>query len=138
MFRPTPKQLEADALLNGPAQHVMLYGGSRSGKTFIAVRKVASRAQIAPGSRHCILRFRLGHIKSSIVMDTFPKVMRLCWPKAEYEINKSDLYARFQNGAEVWFGGLDDKDRVEKILGFLGKMDGIMTQAELRRMREEG
>jgi hypothetical protein len=43
--------------------------------------------------------------------------MRVCWPKAEYEINKSDLYARFQNGAEVWFGGLDDKDRVEKILG---------------------
>ncbi|MCE0497968.1 MAG: type II toxin-antitoxin system VapB family antitoxin [Methylacidiphilales bacterium] len=27
--------------------------------------------------------------------------------------------------------------RVEKILGFLGKMDGIMTQAELRRMRED-
>jgi len=26
--------------------------------------------------------------------------------------------------------------RVEKVLGFLGKMDGIMTQAELRRMRE--
>ena len=30
------------------------------------------------------------------------------------------------------------RHRVEKILGFLGKMDGIMTQAELRRMREEG
>ena len=27
--------------------------------------------------------------------------------------------------------------RVEKILGYLGKMDGIMTQAELRRMRED-
>jgi Arc/MetJ family transcription regulator len=27
--------------------------------------------------------------------------------------------------------------RVEKVLGFLGKMDGIMTQAELRRMRED-
>jgi len=27
--------------------------------------------------------------------------------------------------------------RVEKILGFLGKMDGIMTQDELRRMRED-
>jgi predicted phage terminase large subunit-like protein len=50
-------------------------------------------------------------------MDTFPKVMRICWPGIEYEINKSDLYARFSNGSEVWFGGLDDKDRVEKILG---------------------
>jgi hypothetical protein len=27
--------------------------------------------------------------------------------------------------------------RVKRILGFLGKMDGIMTQAELRRMRED-
>lgn len=27
--------------------------------------------------------------------------------------------------------------RVEKVLGFLGKMDGIMTQEDLRRMREE-
>ncbi len=27
--------------------------------------------------------------------------------------------------------------RVKKVLGFLGKMDGIMTQAELRRMRED-
>jgi len=27
--------------------------------------------------------------------------------------------------------------RVEKILGFFGKMDGIMTQEELRRMRED-
>jgi phage terminase large subunit-like protein len=116
-FQLTPKQIEADALLNGSATHVMLFGGSRSGKTFLIVRKVCVRAQIAPGSRHCILRFRLGHIKSSIVMDTFPKVMRICWPKVEYELNKSDLYARWENGAEVWFGGLDDKDRVEKILG---------------------
>lgn len=27
--------------------------------------------------------------------------------------------------------------RVEKILGFLGKMDGIMTQEDLQRMRED-
>jgi phage terminase large subunit-like protein len=116
-FQFTPKQTEADELLNGPAQQVMLFGGSRSGKTFAIVRKTCVRAQIAPESRHCILRFRLGHIKSSIVMDTFPKVMRTCWPKVEYELNKSDLYARYANGSEVWFGGLDDKDRVEKILG---------------------
>lgn len=116
-FQFTQKQIEADELLNGPAQQVMLFGGSRSGKTFAIVRKLCVRAQIAPESRHCILRFRLGHIKSSIVMDTFPKVMRICWPQVEYELNKSDLYARYANGSEIWFGGLDDSDRVEKILG---------------------
>jgi hypothetical protein len=50
-------------------------------------------------------------------MDTFPKVMELCFPGIEYNINMSDLYATFANGSEIWFGGLDDKDRVDKILG---------------------
>lgn len=50
-------------------------------------------------------------------MDTFPKVMRLCWPKVEYDLNRSDQYATFENGSEFWFGGLDDAERVEKILG---------------------
>ncbi len=116
-FRLTPKQDEANRLLASGAQHVMLFGGSRSGKTFILARANVLRALKAKESRHCILRFRLGHIKASIVMDTFPKVMKLCFPDVAYELNKSDLYARYENGSEIWFGGLDDKDRVEKILG---------------------
>lgn len=116
-FQFNPKQVEANELLSGTAQQIMLFGGSRSGKTFAIVRHICVRAQIAQDSRHCILRFRLGHIKSSIVMDTFPKVMRTCWPQVEYDLNKSDLFARYENGSEIWFGGLDDKDRVEKILG---------------------
>jgi len=113
----TPKQIEAGELLASPAQHILLYGGSRSGKTFLFVRWVIMRALKAPMSRHIILRFRLAHIKSSIVMDTFPRVMRVCFPGYKYELNKSDLYAVMPNGSEVWFGGLDDKDRTERILG---------------------
>jgi predicted phage terminase large subunit-like protein len=116
-FSLTPKQEEANRLLASAAQHIMLFGGSRSGKTFLIVRAICVRALKAPGSRHVSLRYRLGHIKSSIVLDTFPKVMRLCFPNVEYELNKSDLYASFPNGAEYWFGGLDDKERTEKILG---------------------
>ncbi len=88
-----------------------------SGKTFILTRAVATRALKAAKSRHCILRFRLGHIKSSMVMDTYPKVMSLCFPDVRYELNKSDLYSVLENGSEIWFGGLDDSARVEKILG---------------------
>lgn len=100
-----------------PAQHVMLFGGSRSGKTFLIVRAICVRALKAPNSRHVSLRFRFGHIKSSIILDTFPKVMRLCFPSVKYELNKTDFFAQFPNGAEYWFGGLDDKERTEKILG---------------------
>lgn len=34
------KQLEAQAVLAGDATHLMLFGGSRSGKTFLLVRNV--------------------------------------------------------------------------------------------------
>ncbi len=95
----------------------MLFGGSRSGKTFLLVRNVITRAIKAPNSRHLIARFRLNHIKSSIVLDTFPKVMKLAFPDVQYDMNKTDLYAKLPNGSEIWFAGLDDSERVEKILG---------------------
>ena len=104
-------------MLRGPATHLMLFGGSRSGKTFLLVRTVVVRALKSPRSRHVILRFRFGHIKASIVHDTFPKVMSLCFPGVKYAINKTDYYATMPNGSEIWFGGLDDKERTEKILG---------------------
>lgn len=116
-FTLTDKQQEAQEILNGPATHILLAGGSRSGKTFLIVRKMIQRRLKAPGSRGAILRFRLGHVKSSIVLDTFPKVMSLCFPGIPYNLNKSDLYASFPGGSELWFGGLDDKERTEKILG---------------------
>jgi predicted phage terminase large subunit-like protein len=117
-FALTARQLEAQEILNGPATHCMLAGGSRSGKTFLIVRKIIQRALKAPGSRHAVLRFRLGHVKQSIVKDTFPSVMSKCFPGVEYNLNQSDmLYARLPGRSEVWFGGLDDKQRVEKVLG---------------------
>lgn len=95
----------------------MLFGGSRSGKTFLLVRAVVIRALKAAKSRHCILRFRFNSVKTSIVFDTFPKVMELCFPDVAYHVDKSDWYAKLPNGSEIWFGGLDDKERTDKILG---------------------
>lgn len=116
-FRLTDKQQEAQEVLNGPAKHILLAGGSRSGKTFLIIRKIVQRRLKAPGSRGAVLRFRFGHVKNSIVHDTFPKVMRICFPEVEYKLNKSDWFATLPGGSEQWFGGLDDKQRTEKILG---------------------
>ena len=113
----TDKQIEAQKILAGPAVHIMLFGGSRSGKTFLLTRNVIMRALKADESRHSILRFRFNHVKSSIVHDTFPKVMRLAFPGVNYRIDKTDWFAEFDNGSQIWFGGLDDKERTEKILG---------------------
>lgn len=88
-----------------------------SGKTFLIVRSIVMRALKAPGSRHAILRYRFSHVKQSIVLDTFPAVMAKCFPEIQYSIDKTDWYAKLPGGSEIWFGGLDDKARVEKILG---------------------
>lgn len=112
-----PKQAEAQVILAGDATHIMLFGGSRSGKTFLLTRNVVMRAMKAPNSRHCILRFRFNHVKNSVVLDTFPKVMSICFPGVEFTLSKTDWYAELPNGSQIWFGGLDDKERTEKILG---------------------
>lgn len=100
------------------ATHIMAYGGSRSGKTFGFVRMMLIRA-LAHKSRHAALRYRFNHIKSSIILDTLPKVMELCFPGVmeKSKLDKTDWYLTLPNGSEIWFGGLDDKERTEKILG---------------------
>ncbi len=81
------------------------------------MRNVVFRALKAPKSRHAVLRFRFNHVKASIVLDTFPKVMGLAFPGVSYHIDKSDWYANLPGDSQIWFGGLDDKERTEKILG---------------------
>lgn len=96
---------------------MLLDGGSRSGKSAVIVRNICARAIKAPRSRHAILRFRFKHVKESIGLDTFPTVMERCFPGVQYDLNKSDWYAALPNRSEIWMGGLDDKERTEKILG---------------------
>lgn len=119
-FKLTAKQVEGNRLLGSPAQHVMLYGGSRSGKTFLTVRAIVMRAIKAPGSRHAIFRFRFNHVVRSVGLDTLPKVMRLCFPGIKYKPDQSEWIFRIFIGdavSEIWLCGLDDKDRTEKVLG---------------------
>lgn len=116
-FKLTARQQAAQSVLQGPATHQMLFGGSRSGKTFLLVRNVVVRALKAAGSRHAVFRYRFNAVKSAVWLDTFPKVMSVAFPGVAYTLNKTDFYATFENGAEIWFGGLDDKERAEKVLG---------------------
>ncbi len=116
-FSLTPKQQEANRLLASKATNIMLRGGSRSGKTFLIIRAMCIRAMKAPNSKHAVFRFRFNHAKASIWKDTLPKVMRLCFPQVPLGLNETDLVATFPNGSQLILGGLDDKARVEKILG---------------------
>lgn len=115
-FQLTVRQATALELMGGP-RHFMLEGGSRSGKTFLICRAIAIRAMKAPNSRHLIARKHFNHVKTSIWHQTWPIMMRMCFPDVAYKMNKQDWFIEFSNGAQVWIGGLDEGERTEKILG---------------------
>ena len=115
-FKKTPKQIEATRLM-ADKQEVLLEGGSRSGKSFIIIRNIILRALKYPGTRHLIVRFRFNHVKQSIWYGTIQDVMKIAFPSINYTENKSDWFISFDNGSEIWIGGTDDKERIEKILG---------------------
>ena len=118
-FTLTSAQEKAMGTLVSDATHNALGGGSRSGKTFLLLRAVLLRALRVPDTRHVIFRFTFSSIKRSVVLDTLPKLMKLCFPglMEHCKLDKTDYYLTLPNKSEVWFAGLDDKDRTEKILG---------------------
>jgi hypothetical protein len=117
-WHPNEGQVGADELLAGPQRHTCLVGGSRSGKTFWLVLSILIRAQLADYSRHVILRKHGNAARTSIALDTLPKVNRLCFPELKIvERTNPDYYFTLPNSSEIWIGGLDDKERVDKILG---------------------
>lgn len=113
----SPAQEAARRLLEGPQRYTCLAGGTRSGKTFLIVRAIIVRALKAKGSRHAILRFHANAARASIALGTLPQVMQLCFPEIRIKEHRNDGYFSLPNGSRIWIGGLDDKDRVEKILG---------------------
>jgi hypothetical protein len=122
-FELTLKQTELRDLCASPVENVLCYGGSRSGKTFEYVYNIITRALKAPNSRHVIFRKTGVSVKQAIGMDTYPEVMKLAYPQV-YELQGPKLgwndkhgYFKLPNGSEVWLSGLDDKERVDKVLG---------------------
>lgn len=115
----TIKQTEALDLFSNDIPNILLFGGSQSGKTFIGLMVVALRALLAPGSRHLVFRKIFKDVKASVCLDTFPTMVNLRFPKLKNKIiwNKTDWYVTFPNGSEIWFGGLDDNESSEKVLG---------------------
>ncbi len=117
LFSPTAKQQEAIDLLGKGQRHTLLVGGSRSGKTTLLVHEIARRALHAEGSRHAILRLHANAARGSIALDTLPKVFRQWFPGRPFKRHRTEGYFSLENDSEIWIGGLDDQERVEKILG---------------------
>lgn len=113
----SPAQETARLMLEGSARYCCLAGGTRSGKTFLIVRAIVNRAIHAPESRHALLRFHANAARASLAQDTLPNVMKLCFPAVAIKEYRQDGVFAFKNGSRLTIGGLDDDERVEKILG---------------------
>jgi PBSX family phage terminase large subunit len=115
-FKKTDIQKDATKILSSNSKFAALFGGSRSGKTFILVYSIIVRASKTK-SRHAIVRLNFNAVKRSVFLDTFPKVVMLCFPGLPVKYNKTDYIAYLPNGSEIHFLGLDDGQRTEKVLG---------------------
>ena len=116
-FSYTPAQRRALAAAGGPARNLLVYGGSRSGKTFALCCALVVRALKAPGGRHAVIRRHYNAVYASVGLDTLPKALRTRFPGLRCEYRRTEGLFRFDNGSEIWLIGLDDERRAEKILG---------------------
>jgi hypothetical protein len=112
------QQRTFDETLTNGARFCLVYGGSRSGKTALLTSCVLDRALYAPGSRHLIVRKEGAAAKRAIAKDTLPKVWGLKYADAPLpEWNNEYGYFKVANGSEIWLGGLNDAQAMERILG---------------------
>lgn len=112
-FKNNPSQEVAlDLMLTH--RYTMLYGGSRSGKSFIIMFLVIFRA-LKKKSRHAVIRRHFSDIKRSVLNETFKDVCQLL--EVTPKINMQDYVATFANGSEIHFIGVDNSVGLDKILG---------------------
>ena len=119
-FKLNPGQARAMAeTLKTPARFQLLYGGSRSGKTFLFISAILDRAMNAAGSRHLIVRKEGSAAKRAIAKDTFLKAWAVKFPGVPCPTFRGHDggYFPLPNGSEVWVGGLNDEKAMERILG---------------------
>ncbi|MCK4793516.1 MAG: DNA-packaging protein [Desulfobacteraceae bacterium] len=116
VFIKTPKQREATRLISKNFT-TLLEGGSRSGKTLVNLRAILVRALRYPGTKHLIAMFRFADVKRAIWYESMPDIDRLMELGGYFVPNKADWYYKGDNGSQIWIGGLDDKERADKILG---------------------
>ena len=103
-------------MLSSPAKHVMLYGGSRSGKTFLLTHTVFIRALKYKNTRHAIIRQTQTAARRSLWLGTVQDVISSRYANAGLKVNKTEMTITFENGSMIEIMGVDEGAK-EKMLG---------------------
>ena len=111
-----PKQKQGWALLENPAlRRIVFDGGARSGKTDLILVWLIKEATSRPGARILIARRCLDHAVTTLFEGSLTKILPSGTAGVRY--TKKPPEAWFPNGSVIRVGGLDDAERVDKILG---------------------
>lgn len=116
-FQKTETQREAiRRIVRSPASNWMIYGSSRSGKSFCIAYIILIRA-CKVKSDHIVVRSTFNSAKTSLFQKTFPDVLRLCFPDLEVKYDKTNSVIILPNESTIRVAGLDDQHKVERLLG---------------------
>lgn len=111
------KQLKALAALSDHRKKfVMLYGGSRAGKTALAVFFIRARCHVYPGSRHLVARYSFANAKKTVWLQTMIPQFKIDEEMGLCQIKEQAGMVEYFNGSMVILGGLEPS-RIDSILG---------------------
>lgn len=124
-FREDQSELNVDQLaavkLAGDDKHKyhLFFGSAGSGKSFLIQRILLLRAMRAPGSRHIAIRATAASCRDTLFDLTLRKTVDACFPDflSECEISESEMHITLPNGSKIFYAGLNDEQRMQKLLG---------------------
>ena len=109
----TPKQQAGWKILNGPATRILFDGGARSGKTILVLAWMLHMCQSHPGLKCIAARLHLDHAKNTLYEASLKGMIE--GTGIEWMEQKATLLC--PNGSVIQIRGLDDDDRVDRVLG---------------------
>jgi PBSX family phage terminase large subunit len=112
----TDKQEKARRMMMEKNHYISILfdGGSRAGKSWIIVIVIILLCYKYQGLRVLIARLRFAHARASLWEQTLIPILTKM--HINYKTDKS-LWIVKIGKSEIWLGGLDDKQRTEKVLG---------------------
>ena len=109
----------------------IFYGGSSSGKTFYLCQRLI-KDMLQGGRNYLVLRKVQRDCKKSVWNEVIKILRGLEYPRGSLyslvKVNKSDMSITFPNEYAVFFGGLDDRERIKGITPQKGVITDIWME----------
>ena len=153
MLKLNPIQVEAEKLAASDEKTTVLFrGGTGSGKTVFTCYAVLRRALAYPKSRNICFRATAVEARDMLFNATFREVFDYvlevddgssAWEYFDKKgmISRDPMMVKLDNGSTIVFGGLDDNQRLNKILGadyataFISEVQNIDSYRVVQRVK---